>query len=276
MRAQSSVGFLLLLTLTSCSDAPAPAAKGTPPFYWQAAQETFAAGDYLKTNDHLEQLVKSQNEFTDRARPWRLIVLAGLLGANIDVANKFEYGGRENRTNPAPFRKQTNDSRSMSGNLAMQLLESWQKFKAAKPAEVVLDFPFPAGNTAAVAPLVQVSKGILIAGPDIESARRAAMQRGVVLAVTDAVGAGDDAAKAREILKTRPAKVPAPVFSQAMASALYEGALTFDSRKLDRPDVMKALCNEALEVLKDVPDSKSKKELATRIQDTLKRATKKA
>ncbi len=272
MRPIPVVGVLLFSLLCSCSNQPAPPAKGTPAFYWQAAQESYAAGDFMKTNDHLEQLLKSQNEFTERARPWRLVMLSGMLRGYLDFAEKFEYGGRENKTNPTPFRKSLNDARSVAGNLTMQLLESWRKFKAAKPAEVVLDFPFPSGSAAPVAALVQASKGILLPPVEIEKARKAAVQRGVVLAVTDSVGAGDDAAKGRAAFQTPPAKVSLPVFAMSMAKTLFDGAQLYDARKLDRPDLLKALSTEALELIKEAPESKEKKELTAKIQEVLKKA----
>ena len=64
----------VILIANSCSTGPEPARMGTPPFYWLAAKETFTAADYVKTNNHLEQLTKSDNEFTSRALPWRLVL----------------------------------------------------------------------------------------------------------------------------------------------------------------------------------------------------------
>jgi hypothetical protein len=275
MRGTALTPLALFLILSACSNAPAPPAKGTPAFYWQAAQETFSAGDYRKTNDHLEQLIKTNNEFTERGKAWRMVVLSGLLRGNLDVAEKFEYGARENKQNPAPFRKQMNDVRSVASNLATQLLETWQKMKADKPAEVLLDFPFPPGNAAQVAALIQVSKGILLPSAEIETATKQALQRGVVLATTKAAGA-EDAASARVQFSTRPVKVSGPAFRMAVADTFYEASTLFDSRRLDRPDVMKMLLTEASEALADAPEGKPKKELAGKIQDALKKSAKKS
>ena len=58
-----------LFTLTSCA-GPAGVRVGTADFYWSAAKETYAAGDYSKTADHLEHLVEGHNAYTGRAIPW--------------------------------------------------------------------------------------------------------------------------------------------------------------------------------------------------------------
>ncbi|MBL8231974.1 MAG: hypothetical protein JNL98_25995 [Bryobacterales bacterium] len=275
MRGTSLTSTVLILFLSACSNAPAPPAKGTPAFYWQAAQESFAAGDYRKTNDHLEQLIKTDNEFTERGRAWRIVVVSGLLRGNLDIAEKFEYGSRENKNNPTPFRKQMNDTRSVASNYATQLIEVWQKMKSDKAAEVQLDFPFPAGNAAQVAQLIQVSKGILVSSAELDTAMKQAVQRGVVIATSKAAGA-EDAAEARGQFNTRPVKVAGPAFRMSIADAFYEASTLFDSRKLDRPDVMKMLLTEANAALADAPDGKPKKELAGKIQDALKKSAKKS
>ncbi|MCS7023883.1 MAG: hypothetical protein NZV14_03700 [Bryobacteraceae bacterium] len=275
MHRRLLVCALALMLLAGCSSAPPPPAKGTPAFYWQAAQETFAAGDYRKANDHLEQLTKTNNEFSDRGLAWRLVVCSGLLRGALDFAEKFEFGARENKANPTPFRKQVNDMRSLAANYAAQLLETWRKMKAASLAEVSLDFPFPAGNTAEVPALVQVSRGILIPPAEIDSAMKLAFQRGLVLATTKAAGA-EDAAEARSRFATRPVKVPGPAFRLAVAESLYEASTLFDSRRLDRPDVMKTLLSEAEAALSEAPEGKRKKDLANKIQEALRKSSRKS
>ncbi len=39
----------LLAAGTSCSSGPQPPQPGTPAFYWAAANQTYRAGDFLKT-----------------------------------------------------------------------------------------------------------------------------------------------------------------------------------------------------------------------------------
>ena len=53
---------------TSCSSGPQPPQPGTPAFYWAAAKETYRAGDFLKTREHLQRILATENEFSARAR----------------------------------------------------------------------------------------------------------------------------------------------------------------------------------------------------------------
>src|ERR1035438_6931283 len=40
--------------LISCSSGPSAPETGTPAFYWQRVREVYAAGDYMKTLQHLD------------------------------------------------------------------------------------------------------------------------------------------------------------------------------------------------------------------------------
>ncbi len=66
----------------------------TPDFYWSAARETWAAGDYLKTSDHLDHLLSSTNAYTARAIPWSLVLTAGTLAAGyMELADDYSAAG---------------------------------------------------------------------------------------------------------------------------------------------------------------------------------------
>lgn len=267
-----SVAALASLFLVGCDSGPAQPAKGTPAYYWQAANESFNAGDLRKTADNLDELLKGKNEFTEKATTWRLIMTWGMLKADLDIAEKYELGGRATKGNPTPFRRVVNDTRSATGQISMQLIEAWRKFKSSKQdGDIMLDFPFPSGATAPVAALSQAANGILPPAGELENMHRQAIQRGMLLATAQATGGGEDVSRAREMFKNRPVKVPSAVFSQAMAEAMTEGATIFESKKLDRPDARKILLEEAAGLLKDLPDSKDKKALSARIQDSMKK-----
>jgi hypothetical protein len=77
------------LILTSCSSGPQPPAPGTPAFFWAAAKETYAAGDYEKTVQHLGRICNTQSDYPARAQPWLLVLTSGMAKANMDLAEAF-------------------------------------------------------------------------------------------------------------------------------------------------------------------------------------------
>src|SRR5271157_5121397 len=257
------VGFSIVAT--GCNSGPQPPQPGTPAFYWAAAKSTYAAGDFLKASDNLSQLSTS-TEFAARARPWSIVMSAGLAKGYMDLADNFEYGARANRANPAPFRRQVQQLRSLAGSAAMQCAESTSKFLSENKADpIALEFPYPTGNFAEPVQLQRVAKGMIVPAAEIEDLTKTMVQRGVLITVTRVVGAADDPAKANGIFKAGDVKVPRAVFLQAIAKALVDQADLYTPTKLDQPDRLKLLCQQATASLQSVPPSKESKDLLAKI-----------
>src|SRR4030095_2957561 len=119
--ALSIVG--LLAAATSCSSGPQAPQPGSPAFFWNAAKETYRAGDFLKTSENLQRILATDNEYTARARAWDTVISAGLTQAYIELADTWEAGARANRANSTQFRKQVSALRSQAGASAIQVTE---------------------------------------------------------------------------------------------------------------------------------------------------------
>ncbi len=263
--------ILLFLMLLSCSSGPEPVKPGTPAFFWNAARDNYLKGDYPKAAEQLGKILNTDNEYTTRARAWRLILLAGLAQGHMDIANSYEMGGRQNKTNPTPFRKETMENRSSASNYATQFVEDFAKFsKAPVEAQIPLAFPAPPGSAARLPSLDKVATGLQPSIGEMESTRRDAVRRAVLLATCEAAGVSNDAAKVTEMLKSGSATVPREVFLKAMAGMLYEQAGLYGKQKLGRPDHQKHFLNMTSEALKGVAESKESKELKKKVEADLK------
>jgi len=266
-----ATGILLVscFVLNSCSGDNAPQ-QGTPAFYWAAAKETFAAKDYAKTIEHLENLTATDNEFTARGRPWLLVMVSGMARGYIDLAQSFDDGSRTNKSNPTEFRRRTNTYRGEANRMALELVEVFDKFQQGKDDPVPLAYPFPTGSAAPVMPLTKAATGIMLSPAEIETAEKRAIERGVLLSASDAAGAPDDPAKARELLKAGTLQVPRAAFVMTMATTLFNESKLYGSRQIGDPEKVKILCNRALDALKTVPETKQTKELSSKISKSLK------
>lgn len=273
-RFDSLIGLLtvaMILMLAACSTGPTAPEKGTPEFYWQAANETFLAADYLKTADHLEHIVNSQNAFTARALPWKLVLTSGLANGFMDLADNYEYGARANKANPAPFRRRVSDYRGMAGRLSLQFAETFLKFLDNKDPEIVLAFPFPTGSSGQVVALTKIGNGIFPTEAEADTVQTRTLERTVLHAVAAAVGAGEDTAKARALFQGADVKVPRATFVLAMATALYNQSQLYGPRKLDTPEKTKLFASHALDAAKTLPETKESKALIVKIQAALKK-----
>jgi hypothetical protein len=269
--ALSIVG--LLAAATSCSSGPQPPQPGTPAFYWAAANETWRAGDVLKTDENLQRIIATDNEFSARARAWDAVISAGLTQAYIDLADTWEAGARANRNNPTPFRKQVSALRSQASASAIQFTEDIHKLIAVdKDPTILLAFAFPAGTVAQPAGLKRVAGGIIVQDSERDLLHAAMLQRGILLSVCRAVGSPDDAAATQEKLKTAEYRVPRDTFLLGIAKSMSDQSELFTGTKLDQPARLKLMSQEALKVIEAIPPTKETKSITDKIQARLKKA----
>ena len=254
----------------SCSSSSGPE-PGTPAYFWAAAKETFAANDYVKTSEHLDKVLASENEFTARARPWSLILTSGMVRGYMDVADKLESGVREKKADPGGFRKYISNSRSTAGRLSLHFAETFMRFQKGKDDPVPLAFSYPSGSAVPVAELGQASIGMPLQAAEIEAAQKRAVERAILLETCRAAGAPDDTAKTLDLFKSGNVQVSRATFLTGMADSLYQQAQLYDRKKQDDPEKLKVFSNLALGALKDVPETKQTKELSDKLQKGMKK-----
>jgi hypothetical protein len=258
------------LILFSCSGSNAPE-PGTPAFYWAAAKETYAAGDYQKTVENLGNILSSQNDYTARAQPWMSILTSGMVQGYMDLAEAYDAGGHASHGNTTNFHRMVNTYRGDANTLALQFAENFSKFQS-KDEYVTLAFAYPTGSPTEVVLLNRVAGGAWLPEAEIETAQKRAIERAVLLATCRAAGAKNDPAKAQDLLKTGEAKVPRAAFVEAMAAALFEESQLYSLNRLGQPDKMKIFCSRAQEALKTVPASSESQDLDKKIQAAMKKA----
>jgi hypothetical protein len=279
MKTTRSLLTVALVSLVACSESgPPPLRTGTPAYYFQNAKDTYSKGDYLKAIDWLDKITKAnKNEFTERAWTFRLLLEAGMISGYKELADNYEYGQRSNKDNPTPFIKKVTEYRSTAQRMALPFGEQYAAYEKGGPgAETVIDFPFPpVGSTSKPPHLGKITQGIAPNDDAVDGALKGMLARGLVLAISQTVGAKDDAAKGRAALQTLPAKFPRGAFELVMAKALYEGALIHGRKLQGNPAIAEFLCQQGLKAMAAVTDtSKETKELKANLEKELKDAQK--
>jgi hypothetical protein len=262
---------VLALCLTSCAGDSAPK-PGTPPYLWAKAVEAASAGDAAKAAEQLEKVASSTGELRLKGQAWMLVLTSGLARGYADLGDSFANGGRANKSNPTPFRKQATIYRGLANRYALQSAEVMAEFDKGAEENIPLAFPFPGGSAAPVTQLTTAASGILPSQAELAPMEKRAIERGVLLAASRAAGVDDDAAKAQELFKASSPQVARTAFLLAMAQTLYDQSQLYSSTKLDEPEKLKLFCNRALAAAKKAPESKQTKELIAKINDAIKKA----
>jgi hypothetical protein len=244
------VAVAALLSLIACSGPTTSAAKvGTPEFYWYAAKETYAAGDYTKTLDHLDHLIADHNEYSARALPWSLVVTSGVAAGYMELADDYTAGARINKANAAVFHRKAADYRAMASPLVLRFAQNVDKIRGLPSGAIALAFSLPKGAAAAPALLKQIASGIPLAQPDADEVQALVIDRNVLLSACLTAGAPNDAARAAEVLGHASAITPRMVFAHAISDLLEKESTLFSREKLDDPDKKAALHQRAQDVL---------------------------
>jgi hypothetical protein len=272
VRLLSAGALGLLLALTSCSTGPRPPQPGTPGFYWAAARETWHAGDILKTNDNLQEIVQTPNDYTAKARVWQMAITAGVARGMAELGDAYEAGARANRANPTPFRKQVNTVRSAASNASLQFAQLVHSFiQEDKDAQVALAFDYPVGTALQPANLKKLYEGFVLQDAEAAALQNSMLQRGVLMALSDLAGSADETAKMLEKFKAGNVTVPREVFLIASAKALYAGSALFGPTKLDHPQRFRMLTDETINAVQAVPESKEGRALIEKVKATGKK-----
>jgi hypothetical protein len=250
LRLTALLGAGSLIVLTSCS-GPVATNTRTPGFYWSAAKETYAAGDFVRATDHLDRLISGPNEYASRAIPWSLVLTSGMAGGYMELADNYEAGARMNKSQALAFRHKAMAYRTTASRLALEFAQNVEKMDQVPAGAILMDFPLPIGTAAAPPQFTQIAKGLELAPADEDAALVLAIQRNVLLAACLVAGAPNDAARAEAILRSGSASIPRATFANAVAKMLDDESSLFTRNKLDDPRKLAVFHQHAQSVLDD-------------------------
>ncbi|HUI78879.1 MAG TPA: hypothetical protein VLY24_13215 [Bryobacteraceae bacterium] len=271
---KTALGLLALTAFgitTGCSSGPPEIKPGSPAFFWAVARESYRTGDLVKTDATLIDLGQTDSEFAAPARTWQAVVSAGMTQGYTAMAEAYEAGSHANPANALPFRKQASNLRSLAATTALEFAQAtYNMAQSDQNAQVLLAFGFPPGSAAPPEALAKLANGTWLTDADRDSLLTAMLQRGVVRAVSEAVGTPGDPGKAQAAFQTAEVRIPRETFLFGMAKLMYQEADLFSPMGMDRQDRFILMCRTAVETLRTIPQNKDTEALESEIQATLK------
>jgi hypothetical protein len=263
---------VLSLGLTSCGNAgPQAAQPGTPLFIWNQAQDAFQKGNFAAASNYLDRLTGKDGEFRDRAEVLQTIVGIGLARGEMEWADIFEDGSKYARTRYLDFKRSSSMARSGANQAVMRVAEIQHKsMERLKNSDLVLAVTLPTLNTDLPVEAGRVKKGVALQESEQEGALAHMQQRSVMKAVTLFTGAGEDVAKARELMAKGDFKIPKETFYTTLAREYADLTELYGSKKLDQSGQIKMLCGEAEKALSLTPPSADTKAVQKKL-DVIKK-----
>lgn len=259
--------------LVACGGGgPQRPAPGTPAFNWLNAQDAYKAGDYVRANSLLEQLAGKDHEYTDRARAWAAVMSLGFTRTYMELADKLDDGAKRNNANPAPFRRLANDYRSKAKASAMEFTEVAHRLTAGKiGSEIPLVFVPPEASFEDPRQYKKFAIGQLVPEAELDSIEKNVLKREILRNACEALNAPKESEKVKALYQNGEAKAPAQPFILMVARGLYDIGDMFGPKKLDQPQRVKLVYDEALEALALVKDAKEAQDLSKKIAQSRKK-----
>ena len=245
------------LTLASCSSGGSGPQAGSPAWYWQAAEETFASGDYEKAQQHLKEVADGDSEYKEQAALWRAAITGGLARGYMELGNALAEAMEEDEKLVGSFTVRVQDFRRNARRHAINFTESIGAVRkiAGQGPTVALRFPFPTGSANESPTLLSLREGEKVPESQIDAALDHTLKRGLLLQTAQMAGAGDDVAKGQALFESGEASVPQLVFLQNLGKSLYEISALFGSEQLHEPKIQKVMLDSALQCLQPALDA---------------------
>ncbi len=272
------LALVLALWLCACSGPKGPV-QGSPGWLYQAARDSYVAGDWEKATDHLRKIERAgSNPFVQRAQTWRALVSAGMAAGHLEVAQAYADGSISARTNKNAFLRQKSEHLKEARRHTISLLEALDGLaKGGTDKPLLLEFPFPKGSAGQVPELDRVYKGMPVDNATSAAAAEKTVSRGIVRAVSSVLTSPDDSAGAQKALQAGKAEVPPAKFLLAMAGNMDKLSPIFDRKGLNESEELKVLQERTLDATKRVLDLKPDATMETaakKLQENIEKARK--
>ena len=250
------LGCLLLLSACSGGGSGGPV-QGSPEWLWLAAQENFAAADYVKTQEHLDKLADTESEWQKRAAVWRIVVLSGLSRAYRELSDIYSKGAETNNAQSSRFQNGIQQNQRDSRQYAIDLAESLPKYQKlfSDDADILLDFAFPSGNPNDSPLALRLEGGEVLNEDQQANATQQVVERGVILQAVLLAGEGEDVNAARAKFEAGAVEVPRQSFMNALGRTMWIVSELFDRTHLNLPDIEKILVMQAMKSIEPALES---------------------
>lgn len=225
--------FLLVVcsflgALTACAPLP----EGYE--YWKQVNREYESHDYIDTLNYLDDLLRTENDYSARAAALKVVILGGMARAALEVEDACAEGiHRIAAWESGRYKTCIDQFRWRARTRTLGLIDALSEFEkvAAAGGTVSLDFSLPdaPGRSAMIG---RTRVGAMPPEKAFEPSVARVVDRHIFLHVCDLV-ATDDVAAVKDMFESLPVTVPKETFLVGVAKTLLAGAAIFDKDRLD-------------------------------------------
>lgn len=236
---------MLVAFLAGCTPAP----EGTR--FWQQVQREYASQDYIDTLNYIADVLRTENEFNERAAVLKTTILGGVARAAFEISEACAEGIHNVADwDSKPYKACIDQYRSQTRVNMLALIDALAELEqvSAESDTLTLDFPLSEARDTPSPIVGRTRVGAMPPEKMFEPAVVRIMSRQVALQASDVAGASDLAA-AKTMFESLPVTVSKSGFLVGIAKTLLTTAVLFDQDRLDNSEMRAAVLNRAKQCL---------------------------
>ena len=234
------IAFLAAVCLlgAACSGGEVGPRQGTPEWFFHAAKDNYATGDYTKTVEQLKDAMKAEGETGAMAAVWRFALTGGLAVGYDDLADAFVTGMEANDAMTDAFQPSINDYRRRTRINAIEFAEGVGPIKKMVDAGgmVSLDVPLPEGNGSMSPILGSIENGNKVVESQISAMEDQTLTRGI-FSVLSTLAGDREFSKLTQEGSAGSVQASAEEVGFGVARILLDMSIMFDREGLNDPKI---------------------------------------
>ncbi len=249
LRAYLSL-FLLISVLAVSITACTPAPEGAN--YWQQVQREWESRDYPDTLNYLNDVLRNENTFNQRASTLKVTILGGMARAALEIEEACATGiYLVAQWETKPYKNCIDQFRFQARSRILGLMDALIEFDktTAGTDTLSLDFSLPDASAGASSMVGRTRVGAMPVEKAFEAAIPRVVDRQLVLQVQDSVAAVEFKATLG-MFQSPPVTVSKAQFLLGVSKTLLAAATVFDKGRLDDEPKRTAVLKRAREDLK--------------------------
>jgi hypothetical protein len=235
----------ILGAVTACTPVP----EGYE--FWKQVNREYESQDYINTLNYLNDILRTENDYTARAAALKVVILGGTTRAALEIEDACVAGiSRVPAWDSGPYKNCIEAYRWQARTSTLALIDALPELEksAAASGAVPLDFPLPETSSDASPMIGRTRAGAMPVEQIFEPSVVRLVDHHIFLQVGDMV-ATDDAAAVKKMFESRPVTVPKEAFLVGVAKTLLLGARVFGADQLDDSTKKSATLERARECL---------------------------